>query len=810
MRRFGESLIGAGLFLICTGSTVAQTVSGTAPAASLAGGFASAIAIGDGEIFLSATGESLLLPLLPSRPGTLHVYRRNAAGEWVAVAQLGQSDGAPGDRFGQALGVDGGTLVAGAPARADGLGGVYVFERVADAWTERTMLSAGDGAVGDSLGRAVAVRGDWILAGAPSHDEGAGAVYLYRRGVGGAWEASGKIVAADLVAGDRFGLAVAFDGERALIGAPGQGEAAGAAYVFRHDAAAGAWVEEAKVRSDTTGRAAFGARVSIDGGYALVAAPQASQASGAVFVFRRDSAGEWAEQRRLTPGDSTPGTLFGFSVHLDGTNAWVGAPGASQLSGTTYLFTGDGPDAWSTPRQIAPRNLPRQAFFGGSISARGDFAVVGALGTDFGSGTGYVLERDASTDQWNARGTIVDELVTLPAITGEQVDCEDGSASMFTCSGIDILSFLPTSAVGAGRGIAVSDVWGWTDADGGKEYALVGRFDGTAFVDVSNPFNPVYLGYLPLTQGATPNLWRDIKVYKDHAFIVSDGAGPHGIQIFDLTQLRVVPNAPATFAETAHYDQMASAHNIVINEETGFAYTVGNSAGGETCGGGFHMVNIQDPTNPTFAGCFSDPSTGRAFTGYNHDAQCVIYHGPDTDHAGKEVCFGSAETALSIADVTDKANPIPLAAASYPNVGYAHQGWVSDDHAYFYMNDELDEIAGTVSRTRTLVWDIADLDDPILVNEYMGETEASDHNLYIRDNLMYQSNYVSGLRIIDISDPVNPVEVAHFDTVPLGDDVPGFAGTWSNYPYFESGIILVTSMHEGLFILKKRDTRVIF
>ncbi len=222
------------------------------------------------------------------------------------------------------------------------------------------------------------------------------------------------------------------------------------------------------------------------------------------------------------------------------------------------------------------------------------------------------------------------------------------------------------------------------------------------------------------------------------------------------------------------------------------------------------MVNIQDPTNPTFAGCFSDPSTGRASTGYNHDAQCVNYHGPDTDHTGKEVCFGSAETALSIADVTDKANPISLAAASYPNVGYAHQGWVSDDHAYFYMNDELDEIAGTVSRTRTLVWDIADLDDPILANEYMGETEASDHNLYIRDNLMYQSNYVSGLRILDISDPVNPVEVAHFDTLPLGDDVPGFAGTWSNYPYFESGIIVVTSMYEGLFILKRRDTRIIF
>jgi choice-of-anchor B domain-containing protein len=143
-------------------------------------------------------------------------------------------------------------------------------------------------------------------------------------------------------------------------------------------------------------------------------------------------------------------------------------------------------------------------------------------------------------------------------------------------------------------------------------------------------------------------------------------------------------------------------------------------------------------------------------------------------------------------------------------VGYAHQGWITDDHKYFYMNDELDEIAGSTPRTRTLIWDVTDLDDPILAKEHMGTTAASDHNLYVRGNLMYQSNYVAGLRIFDISDPVNPQEVAYFDTVPFGENVPGFAGTWSNYPYFESGIIVVTSMREGVFILKKRDTRLVF
>ena len=124
------------------------------------------------------------------------------------------------------------------------------------------------------------------------------------------------------------------------------------------------------------------------------------------------------------------------------------------------------------------------------------------------------------------------------------------------------------------------------------------------------------------------------------------------------------------------------------------------------------------------------------------------------------------------------------------------------------MNDELDELAGAAPRTRTLVWDIEDLDDPVLVNEHLGTNEASDHNLYVQGDLMYQSNYLSGLRILDISDPENPEEVGFFDTVPQGGDIPGFAGSWSNYPFFESGVIIVTSMREGLFVLKKKTTPV--
>jgi len=278
------------------------------------------------------------------------------------------------------------------------------------------------------------------------------------------------------------------------------------------------------------------------------------------------------------------------------------------------------------------------------------------------------------------------------------------------------------------------------------------------------------------------------------------------MQVFDLTQLRGLRGAPRTFTETAHYDRVNSAHNVVINEESGYAYIVGASQGGETCGGGLHMVDIRNPGTPTFAGCFADPQTGRASTGYSHDAQCVTYRGPDAQYRGREICLGSNETALSIADVTDKAHPVAISRASYPNVAYAHQGWLTEDHRYFYMNDEGDESSGTVAGTRTLVWDVSDLDDPVLAREFIHPVRSIDHNLYVRGRYVYESNYTSGLRVLDIQDPANPRLAAYFDTYPWGEDTPSFSGTWSNYPYFPSGNIVVTGIGEGLFVVRHRAT----
>jgi len=395
------------------------------------------------------------------------------------------------------------------------------------------------------------------------------------------------------------------------------------------------------------------------------------------------------------------------------------------------------------------------------------------------------------------------------SVTGQRMVCDAGTAAGYGCNDADLMSVLTPEDVGAtetcrtgatARRCDLNDLWGWTDPETGREFALVGREDGTAFVDVTDPLSPVYIGQLMLN-GSSPSIWRDMKTYRHYAYIVADGSGGSGIQIFDMERLYEFTGAPITFEATSEYHGFGSAHNIVIDRDTAMAYVVGAGRSGETCGGGLHMVSLADPTVPEFVGCFSHTNTGRANTGYTHDAECVVYHGPDADYVGHEVCFGSNETHISIADVSDKKVPVAISKATYPYAKYVHQGWLTEDHKYFIQDDELDESQSfEISHTRTLIWDVTDLDDPVLEKEYLAEGTSTDHNLYVKGHFVYQSNYVDGLHILDISDIGEPVEVASFDTHPM--NLSRYDGTWSNYPYFRSGAVGVTSSVDGFFMIQ--------
>ncbi len=733
-----------------------------------------------------------------SLPGIVYVFRLDG-GEWREIAQLMADDAVgPPDGFGRALAADERTMLVGAPVDDDGAGAAFLFEADASgSWTEIARLSALDGETDAAFGSAVALRDDVAVVAAPGDNEGAGSVYVFRRDAGGSWTQSEKLEANDS-AGRAFGTTLALDGRTILVASADQRETLGVVHAFRLDPGSGAWAAQGTLEADgLSERSGYGASLALRGDLALIGAPNSAQRMGTVFVFRHDAdRNEWISDGLLAPFDVQPNLLFGASIAFEGSTAWIGAPGDAGGTGAFYLFGGDDSGDWVSAAKLVSRTLDGRASFASTAAIRGNLLVAGAAGVDSRAGAAVIFERNGAGD-WLERNTVVNEMRGLPAITGAEVECVDDSAAGYECSNVNVVSFLPIKDMGGTRGTMVNDIWGWTDPTTGREYAIVGRSDGTAFVDISDPYNPEYLGNLPKTDGSRSSVWRDMKVYRDHVYIVADAANQHGMQVFDLRQLHTVRSAPMTFEPTFTYDGIHSAHNIVINEETGYAYSVGSSSGGETCGGGLHMISLQDPGRPTFAGCFADATTGRRKTGYSHDAQCVAYRGPDADHQGKEICLGSNETAFSIADVSDKDNPIAIASVSYPNVAYTHQGWLTEDHRYFYQNDEGDEPQGLVEGTRTLVWDLTDLDDPVLVKEHIASTTTTDHNLYVRGDLMYQSNYGSGLRILDVSDPANPVEIGFFDTTPYGG-----GGSWSNYPFFESGMIVATSMGDGLFVLK--------
>jgi choice-of-anchor B domain-containing protein len=385
-----------------------------------------------------------------------------------------------------------------------------------------------------------------------------------------------------------------------------------------------------------------------------------------------------------------------------------------------------------------------------------------------------------------------------PHVPRAHVPCVNGFAGPYPCRNVDLLSVIPLSGFtvpGVPASTAGNSLWGWRDPQTGREYALMGLDNGTAFVDVSDPEAPVYVGFLRAS-GNTTSAWRDIKTYQNHAFVVSEAAG-HGMQVFDLTRLRSVASPPVVFTADAHYAQFGRAHTLALNEATGFAYAVGSQQGALTCSTGIHMVDVRNPLLPNFAGCYDDG-------GYVHEVQCVVYQGPDTAHVGREICLAARGGAhrMDVVDVTDKAAPVRLSALAYNTVGYSHQGWLTEDHRYLLWNDELDE-QNLGHATRTFVFDVSDLDAPVSRGYFQHQTAAIDHNLYVKGGHVYESNYRAGLRILRLDDLAAAAltERAFFDIYPA-NDAPSFNGNWNNYPFFSSGVVALSGIEQGLFLVR--------
>lgn len=447
-------------------------------------------------------------------------------------------------------------------------------------------------------------------------------------------------------------------------------------------------------------------------------------------------------------------------------------------------------------------------------------ALVALLALAAGPVQGLLEGHRAHLHKVDAPHSDVARLAAATAPDGRlsDVPCVDGMADVFACDGVDLLSFVPLAEMFDANtdllsGGGLSDIWGWTDRVTGDEYVLFGKTNGTAIYRITDPTDPVYVGELPNTGAQL--IWHDIKIDDDFAYVVSESPG-HGVKVFDLRRLRTLGAAPVTpfpLAFSSAYLVDGTAHNVVLEPDTDTLYVVGSGQvlgtgsvctlnGEPTDNAGLHAIDVRNPLTPVYQGCY-------AGDGYIHDAQCAVYEGPDAEHRGRTVCLTSNEDSVSVVDMTDPTAPQLLSRADadrYPDVGYAHQGWMSEDQQFYFHGDELDE-QDQDRPTRTFVFDIRDLDDISLhfVNEPGGVN--IDHNMYTHEGLLFQSNYTAGLQVFDtapVADEKRLPLVASFDTYPE-DDGTVFAGTWSNYPYFDSGTIAVTGIGEGLFLLRLQD-----
>mmetsp|Transcript_1131 Transcript_1131/g.2156 ORF Transcript_1131/g.2156 Transcript_1131/m.2156 type:complete len:691 (-) Transcript_1131:2295-4367(-) len=423
---------------------------------------------------------------------------------------------------------------------------------------------------------------------------------------------------------------------------------------------------------------------------------------------------------------------------------------------------------------------------------------------------------------------IVGSTSTQTTIVSE-TKCVNGFAGKFPCNNVDLMVFLPRMDIplpdtNFPPNLA-NDVWGWTSSNN-REFVIWGIAEGVIFVEIfDDPSNPLFIwGYLPTTPSTVRYIWqRDIKVVGDYAYVGSE-ADDHGIQIFDMKRLLNI-NSASDCMVNSQYCKVFEAdvvykggngfavgrtHNIVANEETNFLYLVGGMNG---CQGGLHVVDVSNPLIPQFVACFGKD-------GYVHDAQCVIYKGPDQNYNGKEICFCFNESRVTIVDVSDKSNIQIISSTIYGDRNYTHQGWLSTDHTHIVFGDELDEMRNTGSKTRTMILQVRDLANPTNLRYHFGETYSIDHDLYIIEatalgqdydsnlyngtDLVYQANYQAGLTVLQVVEyeDGNLVEVGSFQTFPNEITAPMLVGAWSSYPYFASGLVAISSIREGLFIVR--------
>ena len=488
---------------------------GVSPAPAAAQAFGGAILVADGRILVGEAGHQ-------REPGTVRAYA------WMAEPGAGsQPCRAPALRCGTPSAnpwpVRATFLFVGAGRGSEGRVHVY---RLADMGTpeaapvETLTLSGRNG-----FGEALVASGTELVAAAtnPGVER---TLVTFRRGTDGMWSHTETLAVGQ---GSGFGAgSFAMSGDLLAVRNP----ASGTVDVYERESGEEWGASVALERPGSAGeQVLFGISIAVYDKEILVGEMRVGRdgaggiiRTGAVHRFAKVD-GAWSAIGMLSPEDGQSQDGYGSSLTVHGSTLLAG--GGGQVFAYTReddAWTLTGTSRFSGAEDEGPPLSFQTVALGDGIVALGDPAA------DFGMGAVSVLT--SGDGEWVHIARLVADHTPLPAVTGGEVACDDGEAADYDCDHVDLLSFLPREELGGGRGARLNDVWGWTDPETGREYGLVGRMDGTAFVDVTDPYNPRYLGNLATTEGSRANTWRDVKVFKHHAFVVADGAGAHGMQVF--------------------------------------------------------------------------------------------------------------------------------------------------------------------------------------------------------------------------------------------------------------------------------------
>ena len=328
-------------------------------------------------------------------------------------------------------------------------------------------------------------------------------------------------------------------------------------------------------------------------------------------------------------------------------------------------------------------------------------------------------------------------------------------------------SLVPTTAYN-GR---YNDVWGY--AKNGREYAIIGSTQAIHIIDVTDPTSPEEIQRIEGTAGGTFLIHRDMKVYQDYLYCVAD-EGSSTLQIIDLSML------PDTAIQVYNSNEFViTSHNLYIDSSQARLYIVGK-------GSTTTMLDISNPASPALLVNYPKPGFPLPRL---HDAYVE-------DNIGYLNCGN--QKGLWVVDFTDPINPLILGTMDdYPDQGYNHSGWMAEDGVHYFMCDE-------THGKRMKVVDVSDPTDLKVVKLFSLGLRDNEipHNVMVKEGLLYVSHYYDGMQVFDVSNPLNPIRIAEYDTYPDAD-AAWYAGNWGIYSFLPSGNILLSDMQSGLFVIEK-------